>query len=74
MARDYANKPRSGTKRKQPAARKKAAAKQAAPVSHWRWYGAGVLTGLFLAFLLYLGIIWVLRNLVVEAPAGRAEA
>lgn len=58
MAKDYAKK-RSSSSRKAPA-HKKPAARAAAPASSGnglRWYGAGVLTGLFLSFLLYLGTL-----------------
>ena len=58
MPKDYAKKRGSSTK-KAPA-RKRQPAKAAAP-SHsgngLRWYGAGVLSGLFLSFLLYLGTL-----------------
>jgi len=48
VARDYAKGSRSG-------ARKKPQAAPRAPGSPWRWYGAGVATGMFLSPLLYLG-------------------
>jgi len=59
VARDYARrKPAAGTKkapaRKKPAARKSAPAK---PKGSWRWFATGVLTGIFLSFLLYLGTL-----------------
>lgn len=58
MAKDYAKK-RSSTPRKTPA-RKKQSAKSEPPQTAGnglRWYGAGVLTGVFLSFLLYLGTL-----------------
>lgn len=50
MAREYAKGSRSG-------ARKKPQAVVQAPGSPWRWYGAGVGTGVFLSLLLYLGTL-----------------
>lgn len=50
MAREYAKGSRSG-------ARKKPQAVAPAPGSTWRWYGAGVATGVFLSLLLYLGTL-----------------
>jgi hypothetical protein len=57
VARDFA-KSSQGGKRK-PAARKKRAGgqQQSRNGGGWRWYGAGVLTGIFLSFLLYLGTL-----------------
>ena len=65
MARDFAKQGQStrkrsggqaGSTRKKTATRGKASA---APVSAWRWYGAGLLTGVFLSFLVYLGTLAV---------------
>ena len=53
MARDYARK-KSGGSRKAPARRKQPASGGG---NGLRWYGAGVLTGVFLSFLLYLGTL-----------------
>lgn len=60
MAQDFAKKRGSGSERKKPPARKKAAPrkpnrKSEPATSGWRWYGAGVITGVFLCFLVYLG-------------------
>jgi hypothetical protein len=59
MSRDYAKK--SGTARKKTPARKNPAARgksNTAPVrSVWRWYFAGLTSGIFLSFLLYLGTL-----------------
>lgn len=59
MSRDYAKK--SGTTRKKTPARKKPAARgknNTAPArSVWRWYFAGLASGIFLSFLLYLGTL-----------------
>ena len=66
MAKDYAKK-RSSSPRKTPA-RNKQPGKTAPPQSSGnglRWYGAGVLTGVFLSFLLYLGTL---------PPAGAPQA
>ena len=58
MPRDYAKNKQGGSKkapaRKKPATRKSSANR---PGGGWRWYGAGVLTGVFLSFLLYLGTL-----------------
>lgn len=54
MARDYAKK-RTSTPRKAPARKKQPA--RPASGKGLRWYGAGVLTGVFLSFLLYLGTL-----------------
>lgn len=54
MAREYARKGRSGARRKPQAASRNPAQ---APASPWRWYGAGVATGVFLSLLLYLGTL-----------------
>ena len=59
MPRDYAKNKQGGSKkapaRKKPATRKSSA--RPASGGGWRWYGAGVLTGVFLSFLLYLGTL-----------------
>lgn len=57
MGRDYAKKS-SGGRKKAPARKKPASSERnARPAgsSGWRWYGAGVVTGVFLSFLAYLG-------------------
>ena len=54
MAKDYAKK-RNPQPRKAPARKKQPA--PAGSARAVRWYGAGVLTGLFLSFLLYLGTL-----------------
>ena len=60
MARDYA-KGKQAAGKKAPARKKKPAARASKPPPRsggaWRWYGAGVLTGIFLSFLLYLGTL-----------------
>lgn len=56
MARDYASKRSKGAHKS--ASRKKAPAGTNSPAgSGLRWYGAGVLTGIFLSFLFYLGTL-----------------
>ncbi|MEP5568246.1 MAG: SPOR domain-containing protein [Halioglobus sp.] len=59
MSKDYAKKSNAG--RKKAPARKKQPARSAPPKSQgssgWRWYSAGVLTGVFLSFLVYLGTL-----------------
>ncbi|MFO7551445.1 MAG: SPOR domain-containing protein [Haliea sp.] len=54
MAREYARGSRSGARRKPQAASRNSAQPPASP---WRWYGAGVGTGVFLSLLLYLGTL-----------------
>ncbi len=62
MARDYAkqrNAPRRGPqagRRAPPAARKKPAGKSSGS-GNWRWFSTGVITGVFLSFLVYLGML-----------------
>ena len=61
MARDFAKSGQGGKKkasnRKKPSGGSAQGQRQARAVSGWRWYGAGVLTGVFLSFLLYLGTL-----------------
>jgi cell division septation protein DedD len=54
VARDSAKGHRSGARRKPQAASRNPAQTYAGP---WRWYGAGVATGVFLSLLLYLGTL-----------------
>jgi len=54
MAKDFAKKRPSAKARKQAATSKQAQPKAVKP---WRWYGSGVLTGVLLSFLLYLGTL-----------------
>lgn len=61
MARDYAKK--RGSKSRSTGA-KRNNKKQSPAISGWRWYGAGLLSGLFISLLLYLG------TLAPEPPAG----
>ena len=60
MAQDFAKKRnqssaanKTATRKRKPATRKPAPAK----ASVWRWYGAGVITGVLLCFLMYLGML-----------------
>lgn len=64
MARDFAKQHKAGQRAKGPARKKSQRASassrgssQAPAGSGWRWYAAGVLTGCFLSFLLYLGTL-----------------
>jgi hypothetical protein len=69
MAQDFAKKRRStGAGSKPPARKRKAPAATAprGPTNVWRWYGAGVVTGILLCFLMYLGTL--------PAEPGSAEA
>lgn len=80
MARDYA-KGKQSTARAKAGARKKQSAggrraKGAKPRSVWRWYIAGLLTGFFMSFLLYLGSLpspGTLKTESQEEPAIAAE-
>jgi cell division protein FtsN len=75
MSRDYA-KNKQGGSRKKPARKKPATRKSSSkPTSGggWRWYGAGVLTGVFLSFLLYLGTLPTPAE-NEQAQAGEAQA
>lgn len=56
MARDYAKRKQGGTGRR-PAARRNTTRRNKPAGGGWRWYGAGVLTGVFLSFLFYLGTL-----------------
>ncbi len=63
MAQDFAKR-KQGTGAKKTAARSKQSPRRSgtkqparATTSGWRWYGTGVLTGVFLSFLLYLGTL-----------------
>jgi cell division protein FtsN len=55
MARDYAKKGKQSTKRPGKANARKSAKTTGSGFSGWRWYSAGLLSGIFLSFLLYLG-------------------
>jgi cell division septation protein DedD len=63
MAQDFAKRKQTAGGKKAPArkpqTRRKSTSKQPAKTSGsgWRWYGTGVLTGFFMAFLLYLGTL-----------------
>lgn len=61
MARDFAKSKQGGNKkaaaRKKPTAGKGGSRQQPRSGGGWRWYAAGVLTGVFLSFLLYLGTL-----------------
>ncbi len=72
MSRDYAKKS-SSSRKKAPARRKPAARSKSANqrISGWRWYCAGLLSGLFLSFLLYLGTLP--GGSTTGTPAGSGE-
>lgn len=55
MARDYAKRSGPQRGRRAPPARRKNAAGNGG--GHWRWFGAGALTGVFFSFLVYLGTL-----------------
>jgi hypothetical protein len=76
MSRDYAKKSGTGSRktppRKKPATRSKDNSAQAGSV--WRWYFAGLLSGVFLSFLLYLGTLPGGTGLDQGAGNGQAKA
>ena len=79
MARDYAKGKQASSGRKAPARKKPAQrgrARSNARDQHsgWRWYGAGVLTGVFLSFLLYLGTLPSPGGMPAERPGEPEEA
>ena len=80
MSRDFAKR-KQGAGSKSAAARKKQPARRAAakhsPTSSgngWRWYGAGVLTGTFLSFLLYLGTLPTTADGSAQDPQSGVQA
>jgi cell division protein FtsN len=56
MAQDFAKKRQGGSKSKSTARKRKASSSKAAKPAPrvWRWYGAGVLSGILLCFITYL--------------------
>ena len=54
MARDYAKKSQAGRKK---AATSKRRSEPAKSSGGWRWFGAGLVSGVFLSCLLYLGTL-----------------
>jgi hypothetical protein len=76
VAKDYAKK-RSSPPRKAAPARNKQPARAAPPQSSGsglRWYGAGVLTGVFLSFLLYLGTLPPAGTPAPQATSDQAQS
>jgi len=61
MARDFAKRSQGTGNKKSPnrskQGQRRTAARPAGATHGWRWYGAGLLTGVFLSFLLYLGTL-----------------
>lgn len=58
MAQDFAKKRKTGSSAKKSPTRKRATnARTQAPVRVWRWYGAGVLSGILLCFFVYLSTL-----------------
>ena len=59
MARDYAKQRRTPSKKAKTG--KAASRKKAAPTHHatspWRWYGAGLLSGVFISFIAYMATL-----------------
>ena len=59
MAQDYAKKrkPSAGQKKPAPRRRKSPSKPAREPISALRWYSAGIITGVILCFLMYLGTL-----------------
>ena len=59
MAQDFAKKRKTGNPGKKPTVRKRTAASKRIrePANVWRWYGAGVISGILVCFLMYLGTL-----------------
>ena len=57
MARDYAKRRQTSTKRPKKSNTRKTASKATAPTRGWQLYLAGLFSGVFLSFLLYLGTL-----------------
>ena len=80
MAQDFAKRKRvtggkkAPTRRKQPQRRPAGRQAPKTTVNGWRWYGAGVLTGVFLSFLLYLGSLPSPDGTAQEQPGGSQAA
>jgi len=80
MAQDFAKRKRvaggkkATARKKQP--QRRTAGKQSPKTTGngWRWYGAGVLTGVFLSFLLYLGSLPTPEGTVQQQPGGPQAA
>ena len=76
MAQDFAKRKQAAGGKKAPArrqqTRRKPRGKQPARASGggWRWYGTGVLTGIFLSFLLYLGTLPAPGDTAQEAQSA----
>ncbi|MBE9538248.1 MAG: SPOR domain-containing protein [Proteobacteria bacterium] len=57
MARDYAKQRQASTRRPKKSNTRRTAAKATAPARGWQLYLAGLFSGVFLSFLLYLGTL-----------------
>ena len=57
MARDYAKTRKQSSQRTKKSSARKSTKPAAGRSNGWRWYGAGLLSGVFLSFLLYLGTL-----------------
>ena len=72
MAQDFARK-KSSPRKKAPARKKQPARGGSGGGNGLRWYGAGVITGVFLSFLLYLGTLPPAGPPASTDPAQQAE-
>jgi hypothetical protein len=70
MARDYAKKPKPVARRPRTATKKKGSStkKNGSVIGGGQWFGAGLLTGVFFSFIVYLG------SLPSDVPTGIATA
>ena len=57
MTRDYAKKNKQGKRRPAKANTRKTSARPASGPSGWQWYSAGLVSGVILSFLVYLGTL-----------------
>ena len=74
MAQDFAKRKQGSGGKRAPARKRQAprrsGGKQANSGGGWRWYGAGLLTGVFLSFLLYLGTLPPPGGATAEPQSG----
>ncbi|MCB1678792.1 MAG: SPOR domain-containing protein [Halioglobus sp.] len=78
MARDFAKRRQGAGGRNRPARTRGGNASRRRPATRatggWRWYVAGLLSGIFLSFLVYLGTLSAPGDTAHEAPPQAHEA
>lgn len=76
MARDFAKKRTTSSASNRPAAGKRKSTQQSprAPARVWRWYFSGLLTGVLLCFLTYLGTLPADPAAVARTPEANKQA